>query len=88
MISVVNNKFKDVLQPLTTSGWQIIKENDHEIHINKKYSELENISIVRPSSNIIHITLPIKNSNYSFYKRHTDIQQSLCFLQNYVSELI
>ena len=90
MTSVVNNEFKNILQPLTTVGWQIVKEDDHEIHMNKKYAELENISIVRsrPSSNIIHITLPIKNSIYSFYKRHTDIQQSLRFLQIYVSDLL
>lgn len=90
MTHVVNNEFKDVLQPLMDVGWQIVKEDEREIHMNKKYSELENISIVRsrPSSNIIHITLPIKNSIYSFYKRHTNLQQSMYFLQNYVSDLL
>jgi hypothetical protein len=97
MVHVITNDFRNILQPLTDVGWQFIKENENEIQMNKKYSELEDISIkqssfkspnMSPSSDVIHITLPIKNSAYSFYKRHTDIETSKSFLQHYVSDLI
>jgi hypothetical protein len=97
MVHVINNDFINILQPLTDFGWQFIKDKDNEIQMNKKYSELEYISVkyttIKPhnlsvSSNVIHITLPIKNSVYSFYKRHTDLETSKSFLQNYVSDLL
>ena len=88
MVHVINNDFKKILQPLTDRGWQFIKEACGEIQMNKKYSELEHISIKHSTStNIIHITVPIQNSVYSYYKRHTDLELSKIFLYNYVSEL-
>ena len=88
MVYVINNDFKNILQPLTNHGWQFIKEKDDEIQMNKKYSELEDIFIKKSSmTNIIHITVPIQNSVYSYYKRHTDLESSKTFLYNYVSEL-
>jgi|TARA_B110000967_G_C18615327_1_gene426054 hypothetical protein len=88
MVYVINNDFKNILQPLTSHGWQFIKEKDDEIQMNKKYSELEDISIKKSSTtNVIHITVPIQNSVYSYYKRHTDLELSKTFLYNYVSEL-
>ena len=88
MVYLINNDFKNILEPLTNRGWQFIKEKDNEIQMNKKYSELEDISIKMSSTtNVIHITVPIQNSVYSYYKRHTDLQTSKNFLYNYVSEL-
>lgn len=96
---VVNNEFKNILEPLTNHGWQFVKEDSMRIQMNKKYSELDEISVSvsnstaslsssYTNSNVIHITLPIKNSNYSFYKKHNDLQQSIMFLQNYVADII
>jgi len=90
---VVNNDFKNILDPLTDYGWQYVKEDSMLIQMNKKYSELEEISVSvsnfsSPNTNIIHITLPIKNSTYSFYKKHTDRLQSITFLQNYITDII
>ena len=101
---VVNNDFKNILEPLINHGWQFVKEDSMRIQMNKKYSELEEISVSvsnssssysssstsssSSNSDIIHITLPIKNSNYSFYKKHTDLQQSIMFLQNYIADII
>ena len=71
MTHIINNDFKNILQPLTDCGWQFIKENEYEIQMNKKYSELEDICVKKSySSNVIHITIPLQNSAYSFYKRH------------------
>ena len=91
MVHIINNEFKNILQPLTKCGWQFIKEDNNEIQMNKKYSELEDISIkhsTQSSTNVIHISVPIQNSIYSYYKRHTDLESSKTFLHNYVSELI
>ena len=88
MVHVITNDFKTILQPLIYHGWQFIKEEVDEIQMNKKYSELENISVKKSSTtNNIHITVPIQNSAYSFYKRHTDLESSKNFLHNYVSAL-
>jgi len=89
MTHIINNDFKNILRPLTDCGWQFIKENEYEIQMNKKYSELEDICVKKSySSNVIHITIPLQNSAYSFYKRHTDLESSKHFLHNYVSEMI
>ena len=89
MTHIINNDFKNILQPLTDCGWQFIKENEYEIQMNKKYSELQDICVKKSySSNVIHITIPLQNSAYSFYKRHTDLELSKLFLHNYVSEMI
>ena len=89
MVYVINNDFKNILQPLTSHGWQFIKEKDDEIQMNKKYSELEDISIKQSTStNVIHISVPIQNSIYNYYKRHTDLEASKDFLNNYVFEMI
>lgn len=106
---VVNNDFKNILEPLIHHGWQFVKEDSTRIQMNKKYSELEEISVSVSNSeyspyyascstasstaspvntDIIHITLPIKNSKYSFYKKHTDRLQSIMFLQNYIADII
>tara|TARA_B110000967_G_scaffold159042_1_gene164581 strand:+ start:372 stop:641 length:270 start_codon:yes stop_codon:yes gene_type:complete len=89
MVHIINNEFKNILQPLTDRGWQFIKEDNNEIQMNKKYSELEDISIKQSTStNVIHISVPIQNSIYSYYQRHTDLETSKDFLYNYVFDLI
>ena len=91
MVHIINNEFRNILQPLTHCGWQFIKENNNEIQMNKKYSELDDISIKRStndSTNVIHITVPIQNSIYSYYKRYYTLESSKNFMSNYVSELI
>jgi len=90
MVYSINNgnEFKNILQPLTNHGWQFIKEEGREIQMNKKYSELEDISIKMSSTtNVIHITVPIQHSVYSYYKRHIDLESSKTFLFNYVSQM-
>jgi hypothetical protein len=79
--------FKHVLEPLVQHGWLFTKEETNYIQMNKLYSELEEISIQLTPS-YIHISLPIKQSSFSFYKRLTDLTQSVDFVHNYVSDLI
>ena len=84
-----NDVFITILKLLTPLGWQFIKKDYNNIVMNKKFSELEEINIHWDSSpNNIHFSLPLKKSNYSFYKKfHSGNTNSSIFLNNYVRYL-
>lgn len=79
------NNFKNILEPLLEHGWQFTSEDSTYIQMNKVYSELEEISI-QVSNKYVHMSLPIKNSVYSYYKRLDNISDSLNFINNYISD--
>jgi len=85
-VGMISN-FKNILEPLLEHGWQFTKIDSTNLQMNKIYSELEEISI-QVSSKYIHISLPIKNSKYSYYKRHVNVSDSLEFIDNYISDII
>ena len=87
-----NGAFITILKLLTPYGWQFIKTDYNNIIMNKKFNELEEIHIHwdnNPNNNNIHFSLPLKKSNYSFYKKFHlgNIQDSILFLNNYVNYL-
>ena len=87
-----NDAFITILKLLTPYGWQFIKKDYNNIVMNKKFNELEEITIHMDSfyhDNSIHFSLPLKKSNYSFYKKFHlgNIQDSILFLNNYVHYL-
>ena len=87
-----NDVFITILKNLTPFGWQFIKKDYNNIVMNKKFSELEEITIHMDSfydDNTIHFSLPLNKSNFSFYKKfHAgNIQDSILFLTNYVQYL-
>lgn len=79
------NNFKNILEPLLEHGWQFTSEDSTYIQMNKVYSELEEISI-QVSNKYVHMSLPIKNSVYSYYKRLDNISDSLNFVNDYISD--
>lgn len=83
---IISN-FKNILEPLLDHGWQFTKEDSTTLQMNKIYSELEEISI-QLSNKYIHISLPIKNSKYSYYKRHDNVADSIDFIDNYISDIV
>ena len=71
MESVIDTKFKNILEPLKMDGWQFIQtHSDDRIIMNKKYQELEEINIEYKNSQY-HFSLPLKNSIYCYYKKIT-----------------
>ena len=96
--------FINILELLIPYGWQFIKTDVNEIIMNKKFYELEEITIQSNQStnqsttqSTTHFTVPIKNSVYSFYKKFShpiskdddeDEDESILFLDNYVHNLL
>jgi hypothetical protein len=74
------------------NGWQLIKLNENNIILNKKYAELEEINILIDEtilgSYIFHLTLPLKDSGFSFYKRITDESTFALYLKQYIDYII
>ena len=88
MESVIDTKFKNILEPLKMDGWQFIKsQSDDRIIMSKKYQELEEINIEYKNSQY-HFSLPLKNSIYCYYKKIADEEQSFRFLKTFVDDLI
>jgi len=95
-----HNAFINILELLIPYGWQFIKTDVNEIIMNKKFYELEEITIQSNQStnqSTTHFTVPIKNSVYSFYKKFShpiskdddeDEDESILFLDNYVHNLL
>ena len=88
MESVIDTKFKNILEPLKMDGWQFIQtHSDDRIIMTKKYQELEEIKIEYKNSQY-HFSLPLKNSIYCYYKKIADEEQSFRFLKTFVDDLI
>jgi hypothetical protein len=86
MTSNTMDAFKNILSPLTNNNWNFINTTNNGIIMNKKYEELSEINIQFDKSNI-HLVLPLNNSNYSFYKKFNNIQDSQNYLQQYIQDL-
>ena len=87
--------FIKILELLIPYGWQFIKTDLNEIIMNKKFYELEEITIQSTNQSTTHFTFPIKNSIYSFYKKFShpisnddDDNESILFLDNYIHDLL
>ena len=80
----IKNKYSDFLKNnLLHKGWQIVESKENNIVLNKKYSELEEINILidncqnnniqnnnsQNNSTIFHLSVPLNNSEFSFYKK-------------------
>ena len=90
MIAVNNkNKYSAFLkEKLVDKGWQFIESKENCIVINKKYSELEEINILidkkTNGASVFHLTLPLKNSIFSFYKKIYDEKTFFQYLEQYI----
>ena len=66
----IKHKYSEFLKNnLLHKGWQFVESKD-----NKKYSELEEINILidnsqNNDSTIFHLSVPLNNSEFSFYKK-------------------
>ena len=75
----IKNKYSEFLNNnLLHKGWQIVESKDNNIILNKKYSELQEINILidnsqnnnsQNNSTIFHLSVPLNNSEFSFYKK-------------------
>ena len=77
-----------IKERLVDKGWQFIVSKENNIVLNKKYSELEEINIMindnNNGSSVFHLTLPLKNSIFSFYKKITDEETFSTYLKQYI----
>jgi hypothetical protein len=82
-----NNIFDEIsifTMTMVDNDWQYVKKNSDHIILNKKHNELDCVDI-HNSDNIIHFTLPIKNSPYSFYKQFSlHDSNAVSFIKNYI----
>ena len=75
----IKNKYSEFLKNnLLHKGWQFVESKDNNIILNKKYSELQEINILIDNSQninsdndstIFHLSVPLNNSEFSFYKK-------------------
>jgi len=75
----IKNKYSEFLKNnLLHKGWQIVESKDNNIILNKTYSELQEINILIDNSQninsdndstIFHLSVPLNNSEFSFYKK-------------------
>jgi hypothetical protein len=75
----IKNKYSEFLKNnLLHKGWQIVESKENNIVLNKKYSELQEINIlidncqhnnIHTHSTIFHLSVPLNNSEFSFYKK-------------------
>ena len=75
-------------EKLIDKGLQFIESKENNIVLNKKYSELEEINILIDNktndSYVFHLTLPLKNSIFSFYKKIYDEETFSTYLEQYI----
>ena len=79
--------FHYVLNPLLKYGWKFVIYESNHISINKKFHELEEITI-EYKNNCYHFTLPLNNSIFSYYKKLHDLDTALNYLNSYVINLV
>lgn len=76
----------------TSNNWYYIKRYDTQDHkhviLAKKYCELDRIE-VELKHNIIHFSLPLKNSKYSFYNKFNhDNLNAISFFKIYMNDFM
>ena len=70
----IKNKYSEFLKSkLLHKGWQFVQSKENNIVLNKKYSELQEINILIDNTlnepTIFHLSIPLNNSVFSFYKK-------------------
>ena len=85
--------FRQLLHDLIKhNGWQFVTVNQNTIIMNRRFYELDEISIQYKNSQY-HFSLPIPNSVYSYYKKFThgnndtNTEIALHFLKSYTNTL-
>ncbi len=78
--------FQYVLAQLVEHGWLFVKSDSNIITMSKLFYELQEITI-EYKYNHYHLTLPINNSIYSYYKKIPDFYDALDYLELYVDNL-
>jgi len=79
--------FQYILNPLLKQGWIYVIYGSNHISMNKKFHELEEITI-EYKNNCYHFTLPLNNSIFSYYKKLHDLDTALNYLKSYVINLV
>ena len=79
--------FQYILNPLLEQGWIFVTYESNHISMNKKFHELEEITI-EYKNNCYHFTLPLNNSVFSYYKKIHDLDTALNYLKSYVINLV
>ena len=79
-------QFQHVLTPLVQNGWRFVKYESNIITMNKLFYELEELTI-EYKYNHYHLTLPINNSIYSYYRKIPDLYDTLNYLELYIDGL-
>ena len=78
--------FQYVLAQLVEHGWLFVKSDSNIITMSKLFYELQEITI-EYKYNHYHLTLPINNSIYSYYKKIHDFYDALDYLELYIDNL-
>ena len=89
-IHIVYDELKNITDSMLFNGWQYVTKKDNRIILNKKYHELECVDI-EFSEYTIQLSLPLKNSTYSFYNKFNinDTDNSVVtFFNNYINHII
>ena len=68
MTNTVYNDLTTCMNELTSDNWYYVKKSPNHIILAKTYFELDRID-VEFKNNIIHLSLPLKNSPYCFYNK-------------------
>ena len=78
------NDVTKITDCMTFKGWRYIKQSNNHIILNRKHFELEEINI-EFNGQIVHFSLPLKNSIYSVYNRFCSHDTTaITFLKNFI----
>jgi len=78
------NDVTKITDCMTFKGWHYIKQSNNHIILNRTHFELEEINI-EFKGQIVHFSLPLKNSIYSVYNRFSCHDTSaITFLKNFI----
>ena len=83
----VYEEIVDIVDTLAQyNEWYYVKNTKSHTILTKSHYELDRIDIEH-NNNTIHFSLPLHNSQYSFYRKFIDTDHNaIDFFENYVSE--
>lgn len=88
MTGNVYDEVTDFMDTFTSNNWYYIKQDDNHVILTKKHYELDRID-VELKHNVIHFSLPLKNSKYSFYKKFNhNNYNAITFFKIYMNDLL
>ena len=86
-MNIVYEQLKNITDSMLFNGWQYVTKNDNRIILNKKYHELDIIDI-QILDRDIHFSLPLKDSEYSFYNKFScNDKHTIPFFYKYILHL-